>query len=194
MRARSFAAPTTKTPSFFSCSQVRNEAKRRCDSPPSASEDVPEAKAFSISSIHSTTGAIASATVGRAAEVLLRLADVLFVQPSGVELEQRQLPLPGDELRGERLAAALHADEQHAFRRREIHRLRLGREADARVLEPLLQSRESAQLERGSSPAGKNSRMPPRSMISPFQRTTRSMSSGESCPSSRMACAITRRV
>ena len=50
----------------------------------------------------------------RLAQVPLGLADVLVVEAAGVELEQRQLPAARDRLGGERLAAALHAHEQHA--------------------------------------------------------------------------------
>src|SRR5581483_8777424 len=47
----------------------------------------------------------------RPLEILLALADVLVVEPRGIELDERQAPGVGDGLRAETLAAALHAQE-----------------------------------------------------------------------------------
>src|SRR5687768_8002509 len=55
------AVAKTKTGLVFSCSQVRNVPKTRCDVPLSPDGPPIPAKPFSISSIHSTTGATASA-------------------------------------------------------------------------------------------------------------------------------------
>ena len=53
------AVATTKIPGGRSCSHLRNVPSMRSDTPPSPSS--PIANAFSISSIHRTTGAMASA-------------------------------------------------------------------------------------------------------------------------------------
>src|SRR5205823_13700929 len=70
------------------------------------------------------------------------------VQPPGIKLQQRKLPLARNDFRGERFSAPLHSDEQYAFRRIEIHRSRFARETDARAIEPRFQLRKSAELER----------------------------------------------
>src|SRR5712691_7137399 len=84
---------------------------------------------------------------GGLSEVPLRLADVLVVQPSGVEFEKREFPLAGDELRRQRFAASLNADEQDAFGRLEIELASGRRESDFRAVEPSLEPVESAKLE-----------------------------------------------
>ena len=58
---RSLAVAATNTLAFFSESQVRNAPNSRRDNPASASAAPLPANAFSISSIHSTTGDTASA-------------------------------------------------------------------------------------------------------------------------------------
>ena len=52
-----------------------------------------------------------------------------------------------DELRSQRLPAALHADEKNPFRRFEIELARSGRESDSRAVEPRFEPFESAELE-----------------------------------------------
>ena len=93
----------------WSCIQDSSVPNIRCDSPPSAESLLAEAKAFSISSIHSTTGAIDSAWLQGLAEPGLALADELLVEHARVHPHQRHPPGRGDHLGAEALAAALHA-------------------------------------------------------------------------------------
>ena len=118
----------------------------RRETPPS--ESLPVAKPFSnlVDPQHARRDRCRN--VERLAQVLLRLADVLVVETAGIELEQRLLPLPRNHLRGERLAAALHTDDQHAARRIEPERPRFRTEPDAHAIEPRFQPVEPSELER----------------------------------------------
>ena len=80
-------------------------------------------------------------------KISLGLPDVLVVQPSGVEFEERHLPLPGDEFRGQRFSASLYPDDENPPRCLEIQITRRGCEADASPFQPGLQALESSELE-----------------------------------------------
>ena len=70
---------------------------------------------FSISSIHSTQGDIASAAAKRIAKVALGLAVVLVVERAKVQAHQRHAPFAGDRTRRQALSPALHAEQHDTF-------------------------------------------------------------------------------
>ena len=84
---------------------------------------------------------------GGLAEVSLCFADVLVVQPAGIELQKRKLPLPGDKFCSKRLTAPLDAHKKDALGRFEVQIARRGRESDLCGVEPRFEPLESAKLE-----------------------------------------------
>src|SRR5207247_2287364 len=82
----------------------------------------------------------------RPLEVFLDLADILVEEPARLHLEQRQSPLARDGARDQRLARALHAEQEDAAARLEAERLRLRRERLLALLEPGLEVLEAADL------------------------------------------------
>ncbi|GAA3070251.1 hypothetical protein GCM10020254_12560 [Streptomyces goshikiensis] len=77
-------------------------------------------------------------------EAALGLAEVLAVDGAHVEPVQRQLPLRGDGLRGQRLAAAGDADEQYPARRPQVGGAQVGLEQAAPAPEPVAEVGEPA--------------------------------------------------
>ena len=124
-----------------SASQVRNAPSRRREVPLSPS---PVARPFSISSIHSTHGAMTLGGRQRLAQIALRLADVLVVDRAEVQPQQRHAEDAGRGARRDALAAALHAEQQHAFRRLELRRGAV--EGRLAQLQPLLEPRHAAEV------------------------------------------------
>ena len=83
------------------------------------------------------------------AHVLLALADETAKDAAHIELEHRELVGAGDRFGNERLAAALHADHQHAFRNRDAVVAGGVAEALAALFQPLLQQLVPAHISQG---------------------------------------------
>ena len=82
----------------------------------------------------------------RAPDIFLRRPDKAAEHPAHVEPQQRQLPQPRDRLGAKTFAAALHAEQQNAFRRRQTERPRLVGERDGAFDQPVLQHRQAADV------------------------------------------------
>ena len=122
----SFAVATTKTALVRSWSQVE-KAPRRREARLSLPLPGAPAKPFSISSTQSATGRHRLGGLQRARQALLGGAALgaRAEHARQVQAQERHAELRGGALGGERLAAALHAHEQHAARRREAEALRV---------------------------------------------------------------------
>ena len=82
----------------------------------------------------------------RLVEVLLRLADVLVVEPRRLHLEQGQPPLTRHGARDQRLAASLHPEQKNAAARLDPEGLGLRGERLLPLLQPRLEVLEAADL------------------------------------------------
>ena len=141
----SLAVATTNTGALFSDSQVRNVPNTRAVVPPSVAPELCEpANALSISSTHRMAGATDSATAMArrtfSSDEPTRLPNMrpMSKRSSGSCHE------PRNRLGAQALAAALHAEQQDALRRRQAERARLVGEGHGALVQPVLEHRQAA--------------------------------------------------